>query len=85
MRELLGELLLAANKPAEALREFERSLRVVPNRFRSLAGAGQAAAESGKKKLAQSYFKQLLSMTANADSERSALSIARNFVEQKGR
>jgi len=85
MRELLGELLLAANKPAEALREFERSLRVVPNRFRSLAGAGQAAAQSGKKKLAQSYFKQLLSMTANADSERSALNIARNFVEQKGR
>ena len=50
MRELLGELLLAANKPAEALREFERSLRVVPNRFRSLAGAGQAASQSGKKK-----------------------------------
>jgi hypothetical protein len=85
MRELLGELLLVAKKPADALREFERSLRVVPNRFRSLAGAGQAAAQSGKKKLAQSYFKQLLSMTANADSERSALNIARSFVEQKGR
>jgi len=85
MRELLGELLLVANKPADALREFERSLRVVPNRFRSLAGAGQAAAQSGKKKLAQSYFKQLLSMTANANSERSALNIARSFVEQKGR
>src|SRR5262249_29853045 len=85
MRELLGELLLAANKPGEALREFERSLRVVPNRFRSLAGAGQAAAESGKKTLAQSYFKQLLAMTAKADSERPALKTPRIFVQQKGR
>jgi Tfp pilus assembly protein PilF len=85
MRELLGELLLAANKPAEALREFERSLRVVPNRFRSLAGAGQAASQSGKKKLAESYFKQLLSMTANADSERPALKTARIFMQQKDR
>jgi len=82
MRELLGELLLAANRPAEALQEFERSLRVVPNRFRSLAGAGQAAAQTGNKKLAESYFKQLLSMTAKADSDRTALEVARNFVQK---
>src|SRR5215471_7623053 len=85
MRELLGELLLTANKAAEALREFERSLLVVPNRFRSLAGAGQAASQSGKKKLAESYFKQLLSMAANADSERPALKTARIFMQQKDR
>src|SRR5262245_13628933 len=84
MRELFGELLLTANKPAEALLEFELSLRVVPNRFRSLAGAGQAAAQSGKKKLAESYFKQLVSMAANADSERPALNTARSFL-QRGR
>ena len=80
MRELLGELLLAAMKPADALREFERSLRGTPNRFRSLAGAGQAAADSGNRKLAASYFKQLLSMAANADSERPALSTAGSFA-----
>jgi tetratricopeptide (TPR) repeat protein len=70
MRELLGELLLASNKPAEALREFQRSLRVVPNRFRSLAGAVQAASKTGNKKLAVSYLKQLRAITAEADSER---------------
>jgi hypothetical protein len=70
MRELLGELLLEANKTTEALREFQRSLRVVPNRFRSLAGAAQAASKTGNKKLAESYVKQLRSMTAEADSER---------------
>jgi len=82
MRELLGELLLAADKPAEALREFERSLKVVPNRFRSVAGAGHAAAQTGNRRLAQSYFNQLLSLAANADSERPALSAARTFLQK---
>ena len=85
MRELLGELLLAADKPAEALREFERSLRVVPGRFRSLAGAGQAAVRTGNRRLAQSYFNQLLSLAGNADSERPALNAARSFIRQNGR
>jgi len=93
MRELLGELLLEARKPSDALREFERSLRVVPNRFRSLAGAGQAAAESGKKKSAESYYRQLLSLVAdgvadgvaNGETERSALHAARIFMQQNGR
>lgn len=80
MRELLGEMLLAANKPAEALREFERSLRVVPNRLRSLAGAGEAAVKSGNRKLAETYYKQLLAMTANADVERPAVKDARAFL-----
>ena len=35
MRELLGELLLEAKRPAEAARAFEMSLRTAPNRFRS--------------------------------------------------
>src|SRR6185436_7140341 len=89
MREMLGELLLASHKPAEALREFERSLRVVPNRFRSLAGAGRAAAESGKKKSAESYYRQLLAMVGdgvvNGETDRSALHAARIFMQQNGR
>jgi len=80
MREMLGELLLASNRPAEALREFERSLRVVPNRFRSLAGAGQAAEQSGNRKLAESYYKQLLAMAVNPEGERPAITNARAFL-----
>jgi len=83
MRELLGELLLAADKPGDALKEFQRSLRIVPNRFRSLAGAGQAAAKSENPRLARSYFKQLLSIAANADGERPTLSAARAFMRQR--
>jgi len=60
---------------------------VVPNRFRSLAGAGQAAAESGKKKSAESYYKQLLALVGDGDAEteRSALRTARSFMQQNGR
>ena len=42
-RELLGEMLLELNKPAEAMVEFEATLRTLPNRFNSLSGAARAA------------------------------------------
>ena len=62
MRELLGELLLSANKPNEALKEFESSLRVVPNRFRSLSGAEQAAEQAGNQRLTRTYSGQLTAL-----------------------
>ena len=43
MRELLGELLLALNRPAQALQAFELSLKTAPNRFRGFHGAAKAA------------------------------------------
>jgi len=55
MRELFGELLLQAGRPKEALAEFERSLKVVPNRRRSINGAAEAAEKSGNPRLAESY------------------------------
>jgi tetratricopeptide (TPR) repeat protein len=85
MRELLGELLLEAGRPRDALREFELSLRTMPNRFRSLAGAGQSAALTGNRRLARSYYDRLLSQAGEADGARPALSAARAFVAQAGR
>jgi len=55
MRELLGELLLQAARPKDALAEFERSLEAVPNRRRSLNGAAEAAEKSGNLGLAETY------------------------------
>ncbi len=80
MRELFGELLLEAGRPAEALRQFERSLEVVPGRFRSLAGAARAAAEAGNRRAAASYSRRLLALAADADSDRPALAVARKSV-----
>ena len=40
-RELVGEMLLQLNQPADALKEFEATLKKEPNRFRALSGAAQ--------------------------------------------
>jgi len=82
-RELLGELLLEAGRPAEAQREFERSLKSMPNRFRSLAGAGRAAALAGQKTQARLYYQQLLVLARDADSERAPLKAAREFLAER--
>jgi Tfp pilus assembly protein PilF len=80
MRELLGELLLEAKRPSEAVREFEMSLRTTPNRFRSLAGAGQAADMSGDRARARVYYQRLLALARDADSARPALTRAKEFL-----
>ncbi|WP_433968165.1 hypothetical protein [Tunturiibacter gelidiferens] len=46
-RELLGDLLLESKRPAEALVEFESTLKREPNRFWSLYGAAEAAKRTG--------------------------------------
>jgi len=80
MRELLGELLVEAGRPAEGLREFERSMQTVPKRFRSLAGAALAAERTGNRRAARSYYEQLVALAANAESERPALVAARAYL-----
>jgi len=77
MRELLGELLLEAGQPREALREFEASLRLTPNRFRSIAGAADAAARIGNRRLAASHSRTLIALAGSGSSERPALVSAR--------
>jgi predicted Zn-dependent protease len=65
IREMLGELLLEANEPAQALKEFETSLRNNPNRFRSFAGAAKAAERVGNRAQARSYYEKLVALAAN--------------------
>jgi hypothetical protein len=66
-RELLGEMLLEMNKPAEALAQFEATLKKEPRRFRSLYGAARAAQLSGSRDTSRKYFRELLSVCANSD------------------
>lgn len=79
-REQLGELLLELKQPAEALREFESSLRTTPNRFNGLYGAARAAALAGDRKRADDYYKQLLAVCRHADTERPELNEARAYL-----
>ena len=80
IRELLGELLLEANEPARALREFEASLRNNPNRYRSFAGAAKAAERAGDRGQAKSYYEKLLILAAEADGGRPDLVAARQYI-----
>jgi hypothetical protein len=66
-RELLGEMLLQMNQPAQALEQFEATLKKEPGRFRSLYGAAHAAQLSGSRDTSQKYFRELLKVCAHAD------------------
>jgi hypothetical protein len=66
-RELLGEMLLEANKPAQALEQFEATLTKEPRRFRALYGAAHAAQLSGNPETSQRYFRELLKVCVHAD------------------
>jgi predicted Zn-dependent protease len=79
-RQLLGEMLLAAGQPQQALVEFERSLKRDPNRFRGLYGAARAAEEAGDRSLAHAYYAKLQALAADRDSERPELAQARAFA-----
>lgn len=46
-RELLGDMLMLVNKPAEALAEYRATLAKEPNRYRALAGGVRAARAAG--------------------------------------
>jgi len=82
-RELLGDMLLEAGKPKEALAAFEHSMRMEPNRFRGIAGAARAAERAGDKPKAQTYYRRLLELAAKGDGERPVLAHARAFLDAK--
>jgi uncharacterized protein HemY len=79
-RELLGEMLLEAHEPSQALREFEASMRVEPNRLMGLYGAARAAELSEDREKAGTYYTQLLTLAEPADSTRPELLEARAFL-----
>jgi hypothetical protein len=76
-REQLGELLLALNQPAEALTEFEASLKRAPARLAGLYGAAEAARQAAQPKKAQDYFGQLRDLTKDGDDTRLEIKAAR--------
>jgi hypothetical protein len=79
-RELLGEMLLMLKRPAEALVEFERSLKRDVNRFRGIYGAARAAEAAGNGKAAREYYAKLQSVSADRDTERPELAQAKVFL-----
>jgi hypothetical protein len=80
-RELLGEMLLELNQPAEALQNFQRTLAIEPGRFRTVADAAKAAMAMGDRATARKYYTQLIRIAARADRPwRADLTTARKIV-----
>jgi hypothetical protein len=79
-RELLGEMMLEAGKPKEALAAFEATMKKEPNRFRGVAGAMRAAEALGDRAAASRYARQLLEVVKAPDSTRPDLERARKLA-----
>jgi tetratricopeptide (TPR) repeat protein len=83
--EMIGDILLEAKRPAEALTEYEASLKNDPGRFDSLYGAAQAASAAGKPEKAKDYYAQVVKNCTGSTSERSELKQARDESEKMAR
>jgi tetratricopeptide (TPR) repeat protein len=83
-REQLGEMLIALNKPAQALAEFEASQQVEPNRFRGLYDAAHAAEMAGDGVKARRYYERLVKVAEKGDGQRPELTAARTYLAKAG-
>lgn len=83
MRELLDELLLEMNEHAQALKEFEASFKLSPNRFRGFYGAAKAAERLNDLEKARSYYEKLVAISRYADTDRPELIEAKAFLAKK--
>jgi len=80
-RELLGEMLLAMDRPVEALAAFEAVMQKEPNRFRATLHAARAAAQAGDAAKARAYYGDLVRIAESGDTPgRPELEEARAFV-----
>jgi hypothetical protein len=84
-RELLGELLLDLNRPADALREYEASLKIAPGRFNGIAGAARAAEMSGDRAKARALYASLVELGKASEPPRAELKSARAFMASASR
>ena len=72
-RELLGDLLLDVNQPAQALVEFEASAGRDPNRLNGLLGAARAAELSSDAAKAKTLYGRAVALCDRADGDRPEL------------
>jgi tetratricopeptide (TPR) repeat protein len=79
-REMLADLLLECKHPQHALAEYETALKLSPNRFNGLYGAGMAAEATGDRSKAVTFYGQLLKQTDDgANSTRPEIAHAKSF------
>jgi hypothetical protein len=80
-RELLGEMLLEASDPKDALVAFEATMAKEPGRFRGAYGAARAAEAAGDRAKARQLYQTVLTIAKGAEVERPELQRARAFLQ----
>ena len=81
--ELLGEALVEAGRPAEAIPFFEAALKRNANRSLSLLGLARATKAAGQADASHRHYRALLANLAGADADVAALKEARAAVDTK--
>jgi tetratricopeptide (TPR) repeat protein len=76
-RELEADLLLAAGRPAEALRAYRATLAREPGRARSTFGAARAAELLGDRAAARQGYQEYVALVGSGDGTRPELAAAR--------
>lgn len=84
-REMLADMLLEVKKSEQALAEYDKSMKIDPNRFNGLAGAAKAAEMAHQNAKANTYYSQLLkNCDGGKHSERPELTSAKTEVAKNG-
>ena len=83
VHEVLADMLLEANRPQQALIEYQTDLKLNPNRFNGLYGAARAAEEAGKQSEANEYYAMLVKICDGGSSTRPELSRAKQLLAKK--
>ena len=79
-RELLGDMLMEVNRPAEAVTEYEKSMAKEPNRFRGIYGAARAAELAGDRDRARKHYDYLIKQVGDGGTERAEVRQAKAFL-----
>ena len=81
-RELLGDMYMQLNQPAEALAAYEKSLENNPNRYNTYYGAALAAEKMKDMKKAKDYYEKLIALKGEHPSNRESLEHAKKVVAE---
>ena len=80
-RELLGDMLLAMQRPEEALLAYQENLKWFPKRFNGIYGAAVAAKLHGNNQMALEYYKDLVAISQGSHSNRLEIKEAEAFIQ----
>ncbi|HEX4565176.1 MAG TPA: hypothetical protein VH138_01045 [Vicinamibacterales bacterium] len=78
--ELLGDLLLTLQRPADAVISFENALRRTPNRPMAVFGLARAAQALGDTATARQRYQTFLGIWRTADRDRREVAAANTFL-----